>query len=180
MWHRFCCTELKENTGAGNVVLTGVRAEESNRRAKYNDIQVISKRKEHTDRTRKRSIEEIEQNEHRCIKGKDKLMIYPILHWSTNDIWEFINERHLPVNPCYEKYNRVGCMFCPFSNKSQIEYYESLFPKFRANIIKAMNIYISRKSQNSELTADEYYEWWKSKKSIKEYRAAQHQTEIIF
>ena len=144
IWRRFCCAELKENTGVGNVVLTGVRAEESNRRARYNDLQVISKRKEHADRTRRRTIEEIEQNEHRCIKGKDKLMIYPILHWTSGEVWQFIHDRHLPVNPCYEKYNRVGCMFCPFSNKAQIEHYESLYPKIKANIIRALDIYIQK------------------------------------
>ena len=92
MKHRFCCAELKEKHGAGCVVLTGVRAEESNRRAKYNDMQIISRRKEHADRSRKRTFEEIENNEHRCIKGKDKLMIYPILHWTTEDVWNFIRE----------------------------------------------------------------------------------------
>lgn len=180
MWRRFCCYELKEKVAINNVVLTGVRAEESKRRAKYNDLAIISKRKEHADRSRKRTIEEIEQNEHRCIQGKDKLMIYPILHWSTDEVWQFIKDKNIPINPCYEKYNRVGCMFCPFSNKAQIEHYESLYPKIKANIINAMDIYISRNLHNSDMTAEEYYEWWKSKKKIKEYKAAQRQLEINF
>lgn len=176
---RFCCAELKEKTGVGNVVLTGVRAEESLRRSKYNDLQIVSKRKEHADRSRKRTIEEIVQNEHRCIKGKDKIMVYPILHWTNDDVWQFIHDRHLPINPCYEKSNRVGCMFCPFTNKNQIEYYESLYPKFKDYIVRAMNIYLSRKPHNS-LTAQEYYEWWKSKKNITQFRAEQRQISINF
>lgn len=176
---RFCCAEIKEKTSAGNVVLTGVRAEESWRRSKYNDLQIVSKRKEHADRSRKRTIEEIEQNEHRCIKGKDKLMIYPLLHWTNDDVWQFIQERHLPINPCYEKFNRVGCMFCPFATKNQIEHYESLYPKFKDNIIRAMDIYLSQKPHSS-LTAQEYYDWWKSKMSIRQFMAEQCQISINF
>lgn len=177
---RFCCMYLKENTGIGNVVLTGVRAEESNRRASYNEIQVNSRRKEHADRSRKRTIEEIEQNEHRCIKGKDKLMVYPMLHWTNDEVWQFIHDRHLPINPCYEKFNRVGCMFCPFSTKNQIGHYEILYPKFKDYIIKAMDIFLSRKPQSSSLSAQEYYEWWKSKKSIKQFVSEQRQLSINF
>lgn len=177
---RFCCAELKEKTGAGNVVLTGVRAEESCRRSKYNDLQVVSKRKEHADRSRKRTIEEIEQNEHRCIKGKDKLMLYPILHWTNDDVWQFIHDRHLPINPCYEKFNRVGCMFCPFSSKAQIEHYELLYPKFKHHLINAMDIFLSRNPQDGNLTAQEYYDWWKSKMSIRQFIAEQRQISINF
>lgn len=179
---RFCCKELKEKFGAGYAVLTGVRAEESERRAKYNDITIASKRKEHADRSRKRTLDEIENNEHRCIKGKDKLMIYPILHWTTDEIWEFINERNLPFNPCYKKYNRVGCMFCPFANKAQIERYEILYPKMKEHIIKALDIFLSKQKTTSlrDMTAEEYYEWWKSKKSIKKHLAEQRQTKINF
>lgn len=177
---RFCCIYLKENTGTGNVVLTGVRAEESNRRASYNEIQINSRRKEHADRSRKRTIEEIEQNEHRCIKGKDKLMVYPILHWTNDEVWQFIHDRHLPINPCYEKFNRVGCMFCPFSSKAQIEHYEMLYPKFKYHLINAMDIFLSRNPQSSGLTAQEYYEWWISKRSMKQFRSEQRQLSINF
>lgn len=176
---RFCCAELKEKTGVGNVVLTGVRAEESLRRSQYNDLQIISKRKEHADRSRKRTIEDIEQNEHRCIKGKDKIMVYPLLHWTNDDVWQFIRDRHLPINPCYEKFNRVGCMFCPFSSKNQIGHYESLYPKFKDYIIKSMDIYLSRKPLNS-LSGQEYYDWWKSKKNINQFRSEQRQISINF
>ena len=37
---RFCCAELKETQGAGRVTLTGIRREESSRRAKRNEFEV--------------------------------------------------------------------------------------------------------------------------------------------
>jgi len=39
---------------------------------------------------------------------------YPVALWSDKDIWRYIKENNLPVNPVYEKYKleRVGCMYC--------------------------------------------------------------------
>lgn len=37
---RFCCAELKETKGAGRVVLTGIRKQESVRRSKRNEFEI--------------------------------------------------------------------------------------------------------------------------------------------
>lgn len=183
IWHRFCCAYLKENTGAGNAVLTGVRAEESRKRSQYPIINIHSRRKEHKDR-RGRSLAEIEANQHRCIKGKDKLMIYPLLYWKEYEVWQFIKDMKLPINPCYERGGRVGCMFCPYSKPSQIAYYENQYPLFKENIIKSLSIYLQkypRRNDKSGLNdAEEYYEWWKSKKPLSIYLANKRQQDINF
>lgn len=176
---RHCCRKLKENTGAGNVVLTGVRAEESRKRAMYNEVQIMSLRKEHEGRP-KRSIEQIVENEHRCIKGKDKIMIYPLLHWTEEEIWEFIRKYDIPINPCYRLSGRVGCMFCPFSSRKQIDYYEKTYPKFKERILKSISIYKEAREDYKDQSTEDYYEWWKSKMSIKDYIAMKAQTEIQF
>ena len=62
MYRRFCCKMLKEGDGAGYVVLTGVRAEESRKRAAYDEVNVYSRRKEHSEHAHTRTIEEIEEN----------------------------------------------------------------------------------------------------------------------
>ena len=103
IFHRYCCEYLKEGNGAGRVVLTGIRREESAKRASYKTVAVRSRRKEHADRSREYSIEKIETNQHQCIKGKDKIMIYPLLDWLETDIWEYIKKMQLPVNPCYSR-----------------------------------------------------------------------------
>lgn len=181
IFHRFCCEELKEKTGAGNVVLTGVRAEESNRRARYQEVSIKSKRKEHADWNKKHTIEEIEQNEHRCVKGKDAIMIYPILQWTECNVWQYIEDNSLPKNPCYETAGRVGCMFCPFSKKTQIEYFEERYPKYKEQIIKHMRIYLEKNPRRTyQMTAEEYYDWWKSKKSIREYQGEKQQYTIDY
>lgn len=179
MIYRFCCEELKEKSGAGNVVLTGVRADESTKRSKYNEVAIKSNRVEHADRSKKHTIEEIEQNEHRCIKGKDAIMIYPILNWTESDVWQYIADNHLPHNPCYDIAGRVGCMFCPFAKKSDIEYFEQKYPKYKDAIIKRLSIFLANKPQKAyNMDADEYYDWWKSKKSIKEWIGEKQQMKL--
>lgn len=181
MMKRYCCDILKERAGIGNVCLVGVRREESAKRAKYKDIDVISRRKEHQLRTKKITIEEIEEHEHKCIKGNDKLIIRPILEWTEKDIWQFINENNLPKNPCYNEFGRVGCMFCPFSTKKQIDYYCNKHPGYKRNILKAMDIFMSRcKKEKYWDNSEEYFEWWKSKKSTKLYIAEKQQLKLDF
>lgn len=180
MFRRFCCGRLKESAGVGCAVLTGVRAEESRKRAAYDEVSVYSHRKEHTKHAHSRTIAEIEENEHRCIKGKDKLMIYPLLRWTESDVWQFLHEQGLPTNPCYEQTGRVGCMFCPFSNKKQIEYYETEYPVFKARLMQSLTVYWARNKEHELDNPGQYYEWWKSKLSLKAFIARQAQTKIRF
>lgn len=180
IFKRFCCEELKEKSSAGNVVLTGVRADESTKRSKYNEVAIKSNRVEHADRSKKHTIEEIEQNEHRCIKGKDAIMVYPLLNWNESEVWQYIDDNHLPHNPCYDIAGRVGCMFCPFAKKMQIEFFEQKYPKYKDAIIKHFRIYLANHPRTTyEMDADEYYDWWKSKKSIKEWMGEKQQLKLF-
>ena len=179
IFHRFCCEELKEKTGAGNVVLTGVRSDESHKRSQYNEVAIKSNRVEHADRSKKHTIEDIEQNEHRCIKGKDAIMIYPILKWTESEVWQYIADNHLPHNPCYDIAGRVGCMFCPFTNRRQIEFFEHKYPKYKDSIIKHLHIYLANNPRTTyDMDADECYDWWKSKKSIKKWIGEKQQMKL--
>ena len=180
MLHRFCCAELKESFGAGYAVLTGVRADESRKRGAYAEVAIHSSRKEHRDRVT-RTLEQMEANEHRCIKGKDKVMIYPLLQWTEQDIWTFINDNGLPINPCYDQAGRVGCIFCPFSKKKQIIYYTERYPKMRDKLLSSLQIFLDKKPLEQRLfaTADEYFNWWMSKSNIKNYKALQRQQSLF-
>ena len=171
MNRRYCCERLKENFGAGNVVLTGVRAEESKRRAAYAAIEIFSRRKEHVGKPRERTFEQLEQQEFQCIKGKDKLMVRPILNWTETEVWEYIQRYNLPVNPCYASVGRVGCMFCPFSNRKRMEDYEKRYPGFKRELMRSLEIYWKKTEEHMLSTPEEYYDWWKSKQSVEKYKA---------
>ena len=170
--HRFCCEKLKENVGTGSVVLTGVRAEESRKRAAYPELNIYSRRKEHADRSVVRTLESVIDNEHKCIKGKDKVMLYPILNWTASDVWQYIHDNKLPINPCYEKVGRVGCMFCPFARRSELEMYEERYPKFKELFLKSLSVYLEKRTEPDIYglrTAQDYYDWWKSGKTVEKY-----------
>lgn len=183
IFHRWCCKVFKEGGGAGNVVLTGVRREESKKREKYPPVDVRSNRKEHLTRTEPYTIEGIEEAHHQCIKGKDKIMLYPLLEWTTTDIWVYIARNHIPVNPCYETSVRVGCMFCPFASRQQIEHYEETQPKAFALLLENLTKYLTNDlgwRDRYLANVKEYWDWWKSGKKLQEFTANKSQFEIDF
>lgn len=173
---RFCCSTLKETAGVGYVTLVGVRRAESAKRQHYSAFDIVSKRKEHQNKTK--TLDEVTAAEHRCIKGRDKVLIRPMLEYTDEDVWGIIKKFNLPRNPCYQYTARVGCMFCPFSSTKQIEMYEQMYPRAKDKIIASLARYRSKGSY--ELSAEEYYEIWKSKCSVKNYKELQRQTTIKF
>lgn len=49
---------------------------------------------------------------------------HPILHWSEIDVWRYIEERNIPVNPLYfsssgKRYRSLGCYPCTFPVESK-------------------------------------------------------------
>lgn len=166
---RFCCERLKERIGAGNVVLTGVRHDESAKRAAYSPVEIWSRRKEHEGKDKARSIDTIIQNEHQCIKGKDRVMVYPILDWTEEDVWEFIDEYDLPINPCYRLFCRVGCMYCPYASPAQIQAYEKMYPRYKERVMLAVRRWWAKSDEHMLPNPETYYEWWKSRKSLESF-----------
>ena len=166
---RKCCDRLKERIGKGCVVLTGVRAEESRKRAKYEEIMISSRRKEHKGKSASRGEEWLKEVVHDCIKGQDRVLIHPLLSFTSDNIWGYINKNKIPHNPLYKKCGRVGCMYCPFASKEQLDYYEKTYPKFKESIIKALNKNLKKRKESVFKTGNELYEWWKSKESVEKY-----------
>lgn len=168
---QFCCERIKERISAGNTTLLGIRAQESRRRAKYDVISIASNRVEHRDKPHGRDDEWLQAVSHECIKGKDQVKILPIFDWTEEDVWEFIRQHNLPVNPMYETFGRVGCMFCPFASAAQVEVYEQKYPKFKAALLRAIEKNLEYRGEHPFKDAEQYYRWWKSKKSIASFLA---------
>lgn len=167
---RYCCERLKEHFGAGQCVLTGVRAEESKKRSSYAAIEVFSRRKEHQNKQRKRDEDWLTREEHQCIKGQDKIMIRPILDWKTEDVFQFLMMVGAKVNPTYAKHRRVGCMFCPFAPKAEIEYFETVYPGYRKRLLLAIERWGAKNGYYGLNSAEEVLQWWKTKISIADYK----------
>lgn len=178
MFNRWCCALFKETAGVGYVVLTGVRKEESRKRAEYPEAFKFAQKKGEKELL---DFDKMEANEFRCVGGKDKFMVYPILEWTEKDVWDFITLRGLPVNPCYKTHKRVGCVFCPFARPKEIRAYCETHPKLKEAFIHAIYIYIERERERQKLSsAEDYFEWWLSKESLETYIAKKRQIKLIF
>lgn len=178
MFHRWCCALFKETAGVGCVVLTGVRREESRKRAAYEEVGKWSRqngKKENVD------LDKMEANEFRCVGGKDKFMIFPILEWTERDVWNFIAMRGLPVNPCYKTHKRVGCVFCPFARPKEVRAYCETHPRLKAAFIHAIEKYRMKEPDSQKLPSAEHdFDWWLSNTRLNDYIAKKRQLEIDF
>lgn len=187
---RFCCAELKETQGANTVTLTGVRKAESVNRSKRKEMErVSSSKKRHISGnyeavndqfTREREVEGVQ-----CIKGKDKIIVNPIIEWTEKDVWYFLDEV-VKVKHCSlydEGFSRIGCLFCPMSNIKTISKEIRRYPKYYDLMIRTIRKI--RESGGMEifqgLTDEDVFDWWKSKQNKKSWLAnKRHQTEIDF
>ncbi len=123
--HRFCCDVLKEGGGGGTVTLVGIRAEESVRRAKRSEIGTSKK---------KYNLSFDQWDEHKeqmvfCVGGKDKIIVSPILSWTEDNVWEFLNKMGIKHCELYDKgEKRIGCILCPMSNVREMLTYPFKYP----------------------------------------------------
>lgn len=176
---RFCCAELKETKGVGHVVLTGVRASESRNRASYHEITKWGKHKDEIIK-----LDEMQERQFQCVNGKDKFMIYPILHWNESDVWDFIKINNLPINPCYSSSRRVGCVFCPFTSKRQVLQYIQTHPKLYTALLHRLQKFLNNNNSNKTnqfsyfQNAEDCFNWWIEKISVKEYMERKKQLTI--
>ena len=107
---RWCCKVFKfgplakfsiENKIDGYI--TGLRSSESNTRRFYQSID-------------ENPLVPIQQ-------------INPIVTWSEDDVWNYIHEQNLPINPLYEHFDRIGCWICPYRTKTEWETIKVHFPQ---------------------------------------------------
>ena len=182
---RWCCAELKESAGAGKVTLIGIRRDESSRRAKRHEVEVsnkkfsgnidqfakwqqeeISKKEEKLMRKMKREGKKVNEdefslqqdNEVRCINGKDSILVSPIFEWSESDVWYFLNNiLGVPHCELYDQgYTRIGCILCPMSQFKHKQRELRDFPHVKRGWIRAIKEIRARGVQQNEYTQDSF------------------------
>jgi phosphoadenosine phosphosulfate reductase len=149
---RYCCEYLKERGGSGRIIMTGVRREESAKRARRN------------------------MNE-ACFKDKTKRYFHPIIDWTSKDVWQFLRENKISYCNLYDKgFKRIGCVMCPYSNiKRQAELFPKIAQAYKRAIIRCWD------KKNSDIEGgfskvvtkfkdgEDMYNWWISGRSAKEW-----------
>ena len=177
---RWCCAEYKETAGAGKVTLIGIRKTESARRAKRNEVEIDSRKfsgdlegleeyrktRNREKRGRKpkgnREVTIVNADGERvlgCIRGKESLLISPIIDWTDEEVWEFLGV--LGVKHCElydEGWRRIGCIGCPMSSHKQKMIENKRYPHVKRGWIKAI-----KAIRNGGVFKREYI-WWNIRK----------------
>lgn len=168
---RWCCSVYKEISGVGKVTLTGIRKEESVRRAKRGEISTSVKGKRNEETFDQWS--EHEEKMVTCVGGKDKILVSPIIHWTERDVWDFLNANNIPHCELYDKgYRRIGCICCPMSNYKQKIRDIKEYPHVKRNWIKTIKWLIDNGHINHNFNDAEFgFRWWISGKSFKQFYA---------
>lgn len=165
---RYCCSILKEQTSPGRVTLTGVRREESAKRAKRPILGINKK---------PRQFDEFDRNEVTDVQcfgnGKEKITVNPILDWTETDVWRYLdNVMKVPHCELYDQgRHRVGCLFCPMKRRGEIvddmRRYPHQFNRLKKTVAK-----IAETSKEFPNDPKAFLEWWLSNKPVQEFKAA--------
>lgn len=137
---RYCCRDLKERGGAGRVVLMGIRAEESQSRAKR---------------------EEIEGDR----ENRQKKLISPIFYWSEQDVWAYIRRHQLPYCELYDRgWRRIGCVGCPMAGEKtarwELAQYPGLAHAYRNAMQKGWERRVAKGLKTLWTSGQDMYDWW--------------------
>ena len=75
-----------------------------------------------------------------CIHGKESLLISPIIYWTEQDVWEFLNDVvKVPHCSLYDEgWHRIGCIGCPMSSHKQKMIENERYPHVKRGWIKAI------------------------------------------
>lgn len=175
---RYCCSVLKEATSPGRVTLTGVRREESSKRAKRQILDINKKPRQFDE------FERTDKIDVQCFgNGKEKITVNPILDWTETDVWQYLNNV-ANVQHCelYDKgRHRVGCLFCPMKAQKEIvddmRRYPHQFKRLKETVAK-----IAETSKVFPNDPKAFLEWWLSDKSVQQFKAARlpfHEVDAI-
>lgn len=164
--HRWCCKVFKETSTPNRMVATGVRWDESTKRAARGEYESIGKTLKERQSA---SYDDIILSNDNDLKRKiiDKceikgaIVANPIIDWKNKDIWGFIRSEGIIYNPLYDMgYSRVGCIGCPMARYAGRCKEFSDFPAYKANYIKAFDRFIQRKGQDRFKNGQEMFNWW--------------------
>jgi phosphoadenosine phosphosulfate reductase len=144
---RWCCEYMKEQGGSGRQVLTGVRWDESPRRRTHRMVEVRGKSR---------------------LMPEPKVLVNPILDWSTADVWSYLNSRGIKHCCLYDQgFKRLGCILCPMETE-RIKHLEMRrWPKVADNWRRAFQrLYVNRQERGMEgmaerwPDADAMFDWY--------------------
>lgn len=161
---RYCCEELKEAGGKGRLVVTGVRwAESVNRSKKQGIVNTFNGQTLNDDNTETRRY--VEQ----CYRTR-KTLINPIVDWSTEDVWEYLNDvAKVPHCSLYDEgFARLGCIGCPLAGAKRQKEELARWPIYRENYLHAFEQMVENLPPDKRrkfTSAQAVMDWWLHERS---------------
>lgn len=178
---RYCCNELKERGGKGRLRITGVRWAESPKRKDLHGIVTMVGKPKTTQKiadehnvdyrvnhsgglTLNNDNSETRRFVEQCYRTRTA-MLNPIVDWTDEDVWEFLEHYGCKSNPLYAQgYKRIGCIGCPMGGrKAQMREFAA-YPKIERNYIKAFDRMVAARIRDGLDTdwkdGEEVMAWW--------------------
>lgn len=98
-----------------------------------------------------------------CIKQR-KTVVNPIIDWTDDDVWEFIEEYGVRYCSLYDEgFKRLGCIGCPLAGgKAQKREFER-YPKYKQAYINAFDRMLKERTETSYgewKTGQDVFNWW--------------------
>lgn len=161
---RYCCAILKEQGGKGRFITTGVRWAESTNRKKNRAIY----ERLHRDRDKKIMLWNDNDDKRMLFEScrlKGTRVVNPIVDWTSKDVWEFIRDAKVPMNPLYEEGKcRVGCIGCPLAGTAGRQKEFAVYPTYQGAYIRAFDKMVElrrlRRLETDWETGEEVFHWW--------------------
>jgi len=137
---RWCCRLLKEGGGSDRTVMTGIRWQESPRRAKRRMVEA-------------------------CYRDKSKRYFHPIIDWTARDVWAFIEQEQIPYCSLYgEGFERLGCILCPMQRRGlrmrDCERWPQFAKAYLTTLERLLEVRASMGKEQKFETGQEMFDWW--------------------
>lgn len=137
---RYCCQEFKERNVCGRsdrlFTLTGVRKAESPKRktrSKYES----------------------------CQADKGVNFFHPIINWSDEQVWDFIEAEHIPYCSLYDEgFTRIGCVGCPLASTDKILAEFKRWPNFEKAYLWAFDRMLEGRRFDKWKTKYDVMDWY--------------------
>ena len=164
---RYCCSTFKEGSGAGRIVVTGVRWAESTRRKNSRGLLELNT---YGGDSKKRIILNNDNDDARLLFEtctlKGKHILNPIIDWLEEDVWEYLDGKWIQHCCLYDcGFKRIGCIGCPMAGtKGMLAEFER-YPKYFESYFRAFDRMLWVRKDNGKPythwhTAQDVMDWW--------------------
>lgn len=165
---RYCCSILKERGGQGRYITTGVRWAESKARAKNRGIYENGASRP-SERVILNNDNDEKRKEFEVCYMQHKAVCNPIIDWTDDDVYQFIEDSKTPLNPLYScGFSRVGCIGCPMAGTKGRQKEFAHWPGYEKLYILAFRRMLEERKRRGKMegtwnmgtTGEDVFHWW--------------------